>query len=758
MIEYFEVSKFENDHRLSSPLSIIKSSITRRQEVLGEWVTYESEGYLDGVEALILSIKVSVPSRSPFGILKNEKIAVCFTDGECPLLKSCALRKNFPDLPHLNLTPKDNPRELCLFDVHFMDHMYNQTVMDLVVMSKKWLDRAAVGELHLDEQAIEPFLMNSTGDFVLDSETYERIIKGESGFEIFPIRFLQPGELTYRYYIEVGSKKHSDRKNPFVILCIKSEPSANQCISHRPQNYLELCDLLQQKLSIDLDREVFRFIQNFYRRKNEGKTFLEKYLVLVICIPRLNSKGEISIHEIIVFHANKRLLEVALSIGCLRQQTKKEEKGFIYILQEDFDRKDDKLKEIKVDPFQVIRPFTKQLAMDMSDVSKKTADTAISVIGLGALGSQLVLNLSRQGFSNWRLVDEDTLLPHNFARYGVSGFYRGVAKAIAVKDEIDRILENANVKAYQFKFTGFPNNRVRKIFKTDIILDCSASYSVFLDLAYRERPASRTFCAYTCGEGYASVLICEDWERNIRLDDIDLQLKTKGLENPLIRNIYRTRENDQLIYSTSCNSTTSVIAQDLVAIHSGALSRQVKKAILDNNAQVFINLIQEDGFGVQVASLNPSKVIVQDSDGWEFRIISDALDEMNRFRDKKLPNETGGVLIGWINSFKRIVYVGKALPAPPDSLERPYYFQRGKKGLYELAQQINKMSNGDLYYVGEWHSHPSHSSVSQSPDDMQCMEKISEFMLEDGLPGILLILGDSNGLGYYVNSGWSNDS
>ena len=94
------------------------------------------------------------------------------------------------------------------------------------------------------------------------------------------------------------------------------------------------------------------------------------------------------------------------------------------------------------------------------------------------------------------------------------------------------------------------------------------------------------------------------------------------------------------------------------------------------------------------------------------------------------------------------------LPAPPDSIERPYYFQRGKKGLYELVCEVSNMSNGDLYYVGEWHAHPPHTASAQSSADTKCMEKISVQMLEVGLPGILLILGDSNNLGCHVTCGW----
>ena len=76
-------------------------------------------------------------------------------------------------------------------------------------------------------------------------------------------------------------------------------------------------------------------------------------------------------------------------------------------------------------------------------------------------------------------------------------------------------------------------------------------------------------------------------------------------------------------------------------------------------------------------------MIIRDYNGWQFRINPDVMEEMNKLRLKEVPIETGGVLLGWINSFEKIIYVGMAVPAPPDSVERPYYFQRGKKGLFD---------------------------------------------------------------------------
>ncbi|MCK4816685.1 hypothetical protein KA005_13020 [bacterium] len=49
---------------------------------------------------------------------------------------------------------KGAPKELCLFDVPAIDRVYNETLINFLFRVKKWLDRAAVGELHLDEQGM----------------------------------------------------------------------------------------------------------------------------------------------------------------------------------------------------------------------------------------------------------------------------------------------------------------------------------------------------------------------------------------------------------------------------------------------------------------------------------------------------------------------------------------------------------------------------------------------------------------------------
>jgi hypothetical protein len=166
-MKFFEVQPFLKEYLLSEALKIIKIAVLSNIKTLGRWVTYETEGFLDRDEAVVLNILVSVPTRSPFGVLEQEKVAIALSEADPQKLKAFSLRKNFPSLPHLNLTYKDKPKQLCLFNVPQMDRVYNETCIAFVIRVKKWLDRAASGELHLSEQAMEPFIIDSAGYFVV---------------------------------------------------------------------------------------------------------------------------------------------------------------------------------------------------------------------------------------------------------------------------------------------------------------------------------------------------------------------------------------------------------------------------------------------------------------------------------------------------------------------------------------------------------------------------------------------------------------
>ena len=58
-------------------------------------------------------------------------------------------------------------------------------------------------------------------------------------------------------------------------------------------------------------------------------------------------------------------------------------------------------------------------------------------VGVGALGSQIVMNLVKGGFGNWTVIDEDELMPHNLARHALPSWNVGAPKAVAIAGLID---------------------------------------------------------------------------------------------------------------------------------------------------------------------------------------------------------------------------------------------------------------------------------------------------------------------------------
>ena len=118
------------------------------------------------------------------------------------------------------------------------------------------------------------------------------------------------------------------------------------------------------------------------------------------------------------------------------------------------------------------------------------------------------------------------------------------------------------------------------------------------------------------------------------------------------------------------------------------------------------------------------------------------------YREERLPNETGGVLIGYFDVPRRSVYVVDALPAPRDSVEHKTAFVRGFAELREELEVIEARSGGQVGYVGEWHSHPDGAGVGPSPDDAVLLASIAEEMRMDGWPGVMMIVGEGGDVGF----------
>ena len=149
-----------------------------------------------------------------------------------------------------------------------------------------------------------------------------------------------------------------------------------------------------------------------------------------------------------------------------------------------------------------------------------------------------------------------------------------------------------------------------------------------------------------------------------------------------------------------------------------------------------------DGFSISLHEEIGEFFEIQHSKNWTIKIASSTLKKIYQQRAQKLPNETGGVLIGSFDFYHLICYIVDSLDSPKDSKEYPFAYIRGHEGLLSKIHDIENLTVGNLTYVGEWHSHPS-NSISPSNDDNILLNYISQYMFKQGCPGCMLIAGDS---------------
>jgi proteasome lid subunit RPN8/RPN11 len=150
----------------------------------------------------------------------------------------------------------------------------------------------------------------------------------------------------------------------------------------------------------------------------------------------------------------------------------------------------------------------------------------------------------------------------------------------------------------------------------------------------------------------------------------------------------------------------------------------------------------------QIELLPVISLLARNYPTWEVRLRYGLEQEMKKLLLQAKPNETGGLLIGMVNLKRRIIYITRILPAPPDSKGSPYAFVRGVRDIPERVVEIQNRSGGMLGYVGEWHTHPR-GGAYLSAKDMDTVEKIRATLTGVQLPTHVLIV-TSRGLYPYV--------
>lgn len=687
-------------------------------------------------DLIAFEVKVERPQKVVYPIRREERLAVLFFDKDHTYPDVLALRADFPEVPHTNLRDSELPRGLCLYDQPYENVKLDWTPARFLNRIRHWLQTTATGTLHGEDQPLEPLLLAPRERLILPGDCSLRELQKESGlFQVF--RCLGPDdEITLIAQPHNPDQKQNADSVAAIFTCAEQ---THGVIRFQPRNLAQLHDFCA-KAGLNLARELVAKARAWILNK-PTKEILACKLIIILLLPKKRSDGtRIETIEQWAFMTMKTVEEVGVALDVFGRGGG----ASAYIIGTPQPAKT-RLADIPVATLQVLHGLSAGRAAAMNGTEEMT--DPVFAIGQGALGSQIFNNLVRSGFGRWTLVDPDILLPHNGARHFLGSWAVGQNKAEAMAHVANSILDKrkdgepvATAIVADFLKPGKNASLVEAQYKAaGLVLDLSASIAVSRQCASSNAKA-RHISAFLSPSGNSLILTAEDKGRAFRLDWLEMLHYRSVLHEDSLKSSLRPPDA-RFRYGNSCRDVSFELAQDDAAVWAGTASKAIRGIFKQDEARVRIYLSGTIG---SVTVFEPRVVPLVEAEfvEWIVRFDEVVLDKLADLRRSKLPNETGGVLLGHFDTHRSICSIIDVVESPPDSEEWPTSYIRGCEGLREKVREAEIATLDQISYVGEWHSHPRGVAVRPSDTDLKAYAWLSSRMLAESLPGIMLIIGD----------------
>lgn len=696
------------------------------------------------IETIIVDIELDLPQVPKYQFLPIEPLAIVFKEKDSWFPEIFSLRTDFPQAPHLNLTPNGIPRSLCVYADDFSHVELYWTAEDFLNRICLWFEKNSRGVLHQPDQPLEPFFLPGIDEIIIPAD-FRKPDKNENKLLVGTLIERKKSStvlLEWCTHQQFESfKKENKNIRPYHVFFLRGNVKTHGIISNSPTTIASLNYHLKP-FGLSLVDEIRAHLIDKFKKK----IFSEKDgLILLIELPQkrnIDSKPERI--DFVAFMVDDAIKEIGQKIDAL------------YVL------------EGKLHPIELLRPseksgkdigikmlnpilgLTPERAALLSGISMDDSKSQFVLIGAGSLGSHLLNHFVRMGFGRWSVIDSDHLLPHNTARHILNGFSIGFNKADGVNRFLSTLYSSDSIiTSFQQDFLSKEEDKelVGKIAEADAVIDVSASLPVERKIAI-EILCKRAISVFLTPSGLSSVLLVEDSIRRNRLD---------GLEAQYLRWVISTEEGKDHLknhmgfqrYGGSCREISSLIPNDLVGLHSSILSQQVRASLKHSNPQISMWNSSADGSVSRVDVIVHPQSSINNGD-WTIIFDEGIINKLSALRKETLPNETGGILLGYFDTRRKRIYIVDGLEPPRDSKNSPTHFIRGFHGLSEKRGEILNRSANIVDFVGDWHSHPAGVDVKPSRDDLNLLKYNAQNMGRAGVPGVILIIGDKKRCNWLV--------
>lgn len=681
--------------------------------------------------ALHLDIEVERPQDLAVPVRSVEAVALVFgTSGEQPAV--LALRPDFPETMHQNWTPDDMPRALCVDDRPWAEAQLTFTPADTVRRIQLWLAKAARGELHDTAQPLEPLFFHNPATIILPAAA---LTQASNPAELVGHIRSEHATIIVTEVIRQGRNKNDPT---FVVVPLRAAPQGMRRLQRAPQTLDALAQQLHES-GIDLVAELRERVIEWAGVDSAAVRRLQTRIALVIAFPVAGHDGR-QADDLRAFITHDTAGDVGIALGVLARNESNVGSGGGYVRMVGMTT-DTVIPNLAIEPADVHLDFDRAAGAMISRQTQPDTRRCV-LIGAGSLGSQLAINLAREGRFEWTIIDDDHLMPHNLARHALYPIDVGRPKVVGLAHRIQALLDDP-VTFLEADFLHPPIELAAKldeaIANANVIIDASASVAVSRRLADLPRPGARRLSVFFNPAGTAVILLAEGRDCALTLHDLEAQYHSLLQTNPALA--HHLQAEGGVRYSGSCRAATNRIPASRAAQMSAIASQAIVDALSGDDAAVRVWTLADDhSVSLTAAPALPVQKIALGS--WTVTYDEGLAGQVAALRTERLPHETGGVLLGITDTGRRSVHIVTALPAPRDSSGNITAFERGVSGLAAAVKEATERSLHQIRYVGEWHSHPRGSSTRPSSTDIRQLCWLTDELESEGVPALMVIAGD----------------
>ena len=687
-------------------------------------------------ECLVIEIECDgVPHNNEYGLLYRERIALCVPSDEEKLVDVFALRKSFPELTHLNDTPPGTPLSLCLYFESPISVLRTWTPQAFLHRVKWWIESSSKGQLHPSDQPVEQLFFTTKYELILPSNYEELRENSESKFVIIPLQERPNQGITFAL-----KQDNTDTFKSIDLLDFTLPEVIQGRIFRSPSTLGELISLLQTR-DIDFIECLKKQLNILIGETGSHADQQSAFTAIFLRIPIVRRQGQRPEKvEKKAFLLNEGHLTIAESMG-LSFISPTDHK---YYLETPFGEGSVDMEgnwtSHSIFPMEILYFNDLKQARFQSGIVDSGPKGVI--IGAGSLGAALWNNWARSGWGEWTIIDNDHIKPHNLSRHIAIDHEVGIPKSDLLSTLSKSIYGGtANVVSIYANACDFSNQEVLgALNESELIIDVSTTIE-YPRLSSSLDKVGRHASTYLTPRGGSAILFIEDSDRQYRLRTLEAQY-FRAVINEAWGNDHIEVDTSGFWSGASCRDISTILSYSKILAHAGNIAEQIQER--SKTEAPFIGVWNRKIKTGEVIfyEIPPCKEHAHDLGDLTLYLDEGILNKLNALREKGLPRETGGILLGYYDFNVNIVVVVDCLPAPQDSTATETMFERGIEGLLSAVQAASIKTAGHVRYIGEWHSHPDGCSTNPSQNDLIQLSELASAMHDEGLPSLMLIIGE----------------